>query len=323
MKEKLYVAANVRWDCDKKTAQYLPTEVVFREKDLLRDGRIEEHDTEDDVFELISDLISDKIGYCHYGFTPEVREEEVGFTFRMYSAIRFNRPISLKKDYLFPGGYEMVMNGKTVPFDFDEYEGWVDETDRSVLHCVQRNPDYDTFPGLENVSEDDLSHVEKIEEFYVYTGEPGESDIEPVEILELGFEVIPQVGDIYDVSCDAVVPYSFPGAEASLRITDLERQLFIAVVQESIRKKADPRLNPKDTAEKLYNKYCSAAARYGTWMMSQEAAYAVANLLDGTNGKPCRCAALLALGDEAYLNKISDAAKSSVMAVFGIDYEIE
>lgn len=143
------------------------------------------------------------------------------FTFRMYSKIKFNRPINRDTDCVSPGGYEFVMNGKTVAFDFEDFEGSISKDDPTVLEVMQKNPDYDTFPDLNSVTVEDLENVEKIEEFYVYTGEDDEpgSDLAPVSLLELWFWVIPQVGDKFIVDCPNVIPYAFPSESEETAVT--------------------------------------------------------------------------------------------------------
>ena len=133
------------------------------------------------------------------------------FTFRMCANIQFNREVDPDKgDYVCPGGYEMVMNGKTYTFDFCDYEGGRKPSCPSIVEFVQKNPDYDTFEDLENITEDDLKHVEEIKEFYVYLGEDGESEgLEPVKVTGLWFEVIPMTGKIYTIECKKVIPYVF------------------------------------------------------------------------------------------------------------------
>lgn len=107
--------------------------------------------------------------------------------FRLHQKIRFNRPVDKDKDSVSPGGYELVMQdeqGKevSVQFDFEDYIGSVLEDEPSIVECEQKNPDYDTFPGLENITEYMLRHVVRCEEWFIYTGEDG--DLAPVEILE-------------------------------------------------------------------------------------------------------------------------------------------
>ena len=108
-------------------------------------------------------------------------------TFRMYADVRMSRPVDVDRDYISPGGYEMVMNGRSVQFDFEESATGVDKDDKSVIHIEHRNPDFDEYEDLETLSLKDLRNVEAIPEFFVYTGEPGESDLRPVELLSCTF----------------------------------------------------------------------------------------------------------------------------------------
>lgn len=117
-------------------------------------------------------------------------EEGVGITFRMHSTIRFNRPINLDNDILSPGGYEMTMSEKEVKFDFDNYEGYVDKDDPSILHAVQKNPSYDCFEDLLFLTGENLRNVTEINEFFVYTGEDEETDLRPVSVEDITFEVL-------------------------------------------------------------------------------------------------------------------------------------
>ena len=105
----------------------------------------------------------------------------------MEGSIRFNRPINRDNDYISPGGYEFRFGDKFVQFDFEDYEGYIDKKDPSVLHFMQKNPDIETFPEMGSLTVEDLENVTGIEEFTVYTGEPGESDIKPVAVKSLCF----------------------------------------------------------------------------------------------------------------------------------------
>ena len=108
----------------------------------------------------------------------------------MYADIKFNRPINTEKDYISPGGYEIKTNGKTVQFDFEDYEGSVSKEDARVLSSMQKNPDFNSFDDLKSLTEDDLRNISEIVDFYVYTGEDDESDLEPVEIINVSFSVL-------------------------------------------------------------------------------------------------------------------------------------
>ena len=111
--------------------------------------------------------------------------------FRMYADVQMNRPVDRDKDYISPGGYEMVMNGRSIQFDFEEYEVGFDDEDSSIIHIMGRNPDYDEFEELGNVMVSDLCNVNSITEFFIYTGEPGETDLKPVELLNCTFAFVP------------------------------------------------------------------------------------------------------------------------------------
>lgn len=135
-----------------------------------------------------SDIILSNIGsegYL-YGYEGEPRPIEP-VTFRMYAGIRFNRKIDKDKDFISTGGYEFTMDGRTIQFDFEEYCGCIDKEHGDILEIDCENPDYDTFSDLRFVTEKALRNVSEVNEFTVYTGEPGESDLKPVELVYCSF----------------------------------------------------------------------------------------------------------------------------------------
>lgn len=118
-------------------------------------------------------------------------------TFRLYQSVKFNRPIDPDNDCVSPGGYELVMQDedgtkKPVGFDFEYYEGSIDKNDPSIMHCMQKNPDYDCFEGLNEVTAHMLKNVTDVVEWFIYTGEPGEVEdpLIPVEVIDARFEII-------------------------------------------------------------------------------------------------------------------------------------
>lgn len=125
----------------------------------------------------------------------------------MLLRVKFNRPVNLDEDYIVAGGFAMVMNGKDVEFDFhNQYHNLV-EHDSSEDVITLYNPDYEDFPEFENISVDDLKNVTKIEECFVYLGEPGESDLKVEEIKDICFEVF---DDKYEtISVDSTVIEEF------------------------------------------------------------------------------------------------------------------
>lgn len=113
-------------------------------------------------------------------------------TFRMYAKIKMNRPINRNNfiDHISPGGYTIKSNGKEYSFDFMDYEGVIDHVDRSILHASVRNPDYDSYPDIEEITAETLRSISEFSEFFVYTGEMNETDLQPVELLECQFWII-------------------------------------------------------------------------------------------------------------------------------------
>ena len=114
---------------------------------------------------------------------------------RLLLHIKFNRPVDLEKDYIVAGGFEMVMNGKSVHFDFhNQYHNLVTQSPQEDIITLY-NPDYSEFPEFRSITLDDLKNVTKINECFVFLGEPGESDLEVESVKNIYFTVI---DDKYD-----------------------------------------------------------------------------------------------------------------------------
>ncbi len=105
----------------------------------------------------------------------------------MYAEVRFDRPIDKDRHYISPGGYEMTFAGKPVPFDFMDYEGNVKEDDPAVLCFNDFRPDTSSFPEADTLTEEVVRQFDGIKEFFVYTGEVDEPEINPVKIERLEF----------------------------------------------------------------------------------------------------------------------------------------
>ena len=117
--------------------------------------------------------------------------------FRLYATVRFNRPIVPLDDYISPGGYEMLMNGIVRQFDFMEFEGAVDEEDRTMLHYMQKFPDYTAFPDMGYIHAEDLGNISEIYEFYIDTDT--NSGCEPLIPVELAYARFTTEAGQYDV----------------------------------------------------------------------------------------------------------------------------
>lgn len=105
---------------------------------------------------------------------------------RMYADILFDREIT-DEHYISPGGYEIRdIKGNTLQFDFEDYCGWVDKDDRRILHIEHRNLDLDCFPDAKYL-DDFLSNLDEFVEFYIYTGDYDEPEINPVKVIDAAF----------------------------------------------------------------------------------------------------------------------------------------
>ena len=101
--------------------------------------------------------------------------------------VKFNRPVDLEKDYIVPGGYSMIMDGKEVEFDFCYSSSGISNEDSSVVIFSVTGMDYDSFPDLKKLGLKDLKNISSIRECFVYTGEPGESDLKVESIKNILF----------------------------------------------------------------------------------------------------------------------------------------
>ncbi|MEE0872261.1 MAG: hypothetical protein UIH27_02170 [Ruminococcus sp.] len=115
----------------------------------------------------------------------------------MYATLQMDREIDPTRHDISIGGFEFCFrNGVNIGFDFN-----------SSIANVQKNPttikfecddlDCDSFPeaALLGMMLSD-SEVKRIEEFYVYTGEREEPEINPEKILSLSFCVDERMIDI-------------------------------------------------------------------------------------------------------------------------------
>lgn len=81
------------------------------------------------------------------------------------------------------GPFTMIFNGKELELDFLKTKFYKDVNDPNIVHFESLFPNYKAFPELYKITADDLRHLDKIESFYVYTGE----DNSPLKLLDLEF----------------------------------------------------------------------------------------------------------------------------------------
>ena len=100
-----------------------------------------------------------------------------------------DREIKKDKHYISPGGYEFVFpTGEHVQFDFCASYGYVNDEDEREIEFDLCDLDIDSFPEaiqlIKLLEQCDTSDV-NIAEFYIYTGEPDESEINPIKVKDL------------------------------------------------------------------------------------------------------------------------------------------
>lgn len=119
--------------------------------------------------------------------------------------IRFNRELT-EQDYVVPGGYEMVFDGRSISFDFQTYCGTINRKDPTVLHCEMRHPDYDSFEDFRSITVKDLECVSEIIECYIYIGEECTPALAVAEILAITFW--PADVDPVDIHRNVIIKYN-------------------------------------------------------------------------------------------------------------------
>lgn len=131
---------------------------------------------------------------------------------KLYATIRFKRPIVIDgrdgDDYLSFGGYEMVINGRKIPFDFITYYGNVDEEDNAIIYVEQVELDEDVTPPdtIEYLRNTPIN-ITEITEFCCYT--PNNNPLEILSIEKL--KIVNNVGEYSvdnDVLDDAEITYT-------------------------------------------------------------------------------------------------------------------
>ena len=117
----------------------------------------------------------------------------------MYATLQMDREIDPNRHYIGIGGFEFLFrNGVNIRFDFNSSIANV-QRDPTVIKFECDDLDCDSFPeaALLGMLLSD-SEVDRIEEFYVYTGEREEPEINPEKIISLSFYVDGRMIEIPD-----------------------------------------------------------------------------------------------------------------------------
>ena len=111
---------------------------------------------------------------------------------RMCADIKFDRPLDPRNHHISPGSYRMVAEGMEYEFDFYQFYGYRDKSDPTILHCTMEDLDTESFPDAKEFVKH-IDKIEKVSEFFVYTGEPDEEHIIPLEVLSVVFINGPEI----------------------------------------------------------------------------------------------------------------------------------
>jgi len=125
----------------------------------------------------------------------------------LYATIQMDRPADEEIHYITPGGYCFCFGGKSIEFDFS-YSGWsVDENDPTIIHISCDTLDTDFSPESAVLEDEHLPFpiVTEIEEFFVYTGEHTDPEINAISLKEVYFA---REGYTYHISQDIIDSYN-------------------------------------------------------------------------------------------------------------------
>lgn len=111
------------------------------------------------------------------------------FIVRMCADVQMDRPIDLDRMFISPGGFEFRFDStsKTIAFDFGESELIANG---DILSLSMRDLDTTEFPNSKKLG-NLLLHkpIAKIPDFYIYTGDYDDDEINVVSVLAISFEV--------------------------------------------------------------------------------------------------------------------------------------
>lgn len=105
--------------------------------------------------------------------------------FEMNATVKMNREIT-EHDFelISPGSFSIVLNNNdVVGFDFEDWSVDFSADDNCILTLNGRNLDVRNFPDAAELTMKDFVRLKSIDDFFIFTGEEGETDLAPVELL--------------------------------------------------------------------------------------------------------------------------------------------
>lgn len=145
--------------------------------------------------------LTDLIAISWFADLLSLNKEKVVITMflDMLLKIKFNRAVDIDNDYISAGGFEMIMDGKTIDFDFAEQSICPDTDNSSIVTIELRKPLYSQYKEFNNITISDLENITKINECYVFTGEEGETELAVLCIEDISFFIVEPEGTTISV----------------------------------------------------------------------------------------------------------------------------
>jgi len=106
--------------------------------------------------------------------------------FELNATVRMNRKITEHDCFnlISPGSCSIELNnGNIVGFDFERWSVGVAADNNCVLILEGRDLDVESFPHAALLGKKDFLTLKSIDDFFIFTGEEGETDLVPVELL--------------------------------------------------------------------------------------------------------------------------------------------
>lgn len=104
--------------------------------------------------------------------------------FEMNARVRMSREFDFYKDNISVGGYVIEVDGEQYSFDFNGYRYAKDGKNLEITGTALFEEYY---PDVENITAETIKKMSRFTDFFIFTGEKGETDLKPVKLLSCSF----------------------------------------------------------------------------------------------------------------------------------------
>lgn len=123
---------------------------------------------------------------------------------KAHMIIEFDRPVIEDYHYIMLGGYEVVAAGKSYQFDFLDTYGCIDHMHPKCVVFQEGTADLESFPEMVELKKH-LHEITAVNEFFVYTGENTDPEINPVMVRNFLIETLDEEGIIPETETDFII----------------------------------------------------------------------------------------------------------------------